>query len=337
MRVIYNISFLLGLFFSYPLMSPADSIKEIIWTDSFLNPEDQVPTERLKFGYLMVPENYEASEGRKIKIAFVIIKAAVKRSHRDASIYFKGGWGSQTIQNLSYYQGHFLSYERDLILYDYRGTGYSEPSMCEDLGGNVLENLRLNLSYQEFEQRQVDLFEQCLADLADQGIDYHQYGSDNKARDGVELAKALGYESYNLFGVSYGTKTILQFIRQATVPIRATILDSNCPLDYPINAGMTADYAQSLDKVLTACENDPNCQQKYQGLREEVSAFLLSLDQKPLKVKLSGGHKFYLNRQEVNAIIHQLLYYEWSIKWQQLYAPLIVMQSSINCYTMSGA
>lgn len=92
------------------------------------------------------------------------------------------------------------------------------------------------------------------------------------------LAKALGYESYNLFGVSYGTKTILQFLRHADVKIRSVILDSNCPLDFPINSGMTEDYVNSLNGILKECENDTNCHRKYPQLREALETFLTSLD-----------------------------------------------------------
>ena len=221
-------------------------------------------------------------------IAFVVIKARDGHSQSDAIIDFKGGWGSRTIQNLPYYLNHFLGSHRDLILYDYRGTGYSEPTLCEELGSSVLDNIIADRSYADFQSRQRRLFDDCLDELEAIGIDYNQYGSENKARDGVLLAKALGYDSYNLFGVSYGTKTILQFIRQADVKIRSVILDSNCPLDFPINSGMTEDYVNSLNGLLEDCEEDPNCSRKYPQLKDQLTTFLISLDKKPLKVKIGG-------------------------------------------------
>lgn len=286
-------------------------IGEIEWTESFLTEEDHMPLDRMKFGYLTVPENYDKPDGRLLKVAFIVIKAAVKDpSVKDASMFFMGGWGARTIKNLPYYHNNFLSKQRDLILYDYRGTGYSEPKLCKDLGLGVLDNFLADISYSKFEEQQRVLFNECLNQLEEEGIDYNQYGTDNKARDGVMLAKALDYESYNLFGVSYGTKTILQFIRQSEVKIRSVIMDSNCPLDFPINSGMTEDYVNSLNHILEDCENDAKCSKKYPNLRVELEAFLNSLEQKPLKVKLPKSRVAYLNKQEVNGIIHQLLYDE---------------------------
>lgn len=289
----------------------ASPIGEITWTESFLSPEDHIPLDRLKFGYISVPEDYNKPNGKVIKVAFIVIKAAVEDPMiQDASIYFMGGWGSRTIKNLPFYKRNFLSKKRDLIIYDYRGTGYSEPRLCEEIGPKVFENLSADLSYDAFGKRQQLVFNECLDQLEKQGIDYNQYGTNNKARDAVLLAKALNYDSYNLFGVSYGTKTILQFIRQSEVKIRSVVMDSNCPLDFPINSGMTEDYVNSLDQILEDCKNDPSCNKRYANLREKLEHFLLSLDKKPLKIKLPKSRVAYLNRQEINGIIHQLLYDE---------------------------
>ena len=304
-------SSLLSLLLSLPFCIFAQAIGEISWTDSFLSEEDQIFSDRLKFGYLTVPENYAKPEGRQLKIAFVVIKASINESNKDASMFFMGGWGSRTLVDLAYYQNHFLSYRRDLIIYDYRGTGYSEPRLCEEIGPQVFDNVRANISYKEFEERQKSIFDGCLDKLEQQGIDINQYGTHNKGRDGVLLAKALGYESYNLHGVSYGTKTILQFIRQSTVKIRSVILDSNCPLDFPINSGMTEDYVKSLEHILEDCKNDPKCNEKYPTLKQDLLSTLNSLDEKPLKIKLPKSRVAYLNKQEVNGIIHQMLYDEW--------------------------
>lgn len=298
------------LLLSNSMLLRSDPISSITWTDSFLSEDDHMHLDRMKFGYLVVPEDYDKPEGKKIKVAFIVIKAAIDESAIDACFYFTGGWGVKTIQNLPYYHNHFLSYRKDLILFDARGTGYSVPSLCPDLGKAVFDNVIADRSYAEFEARQKELFDDCLDDLEEKGIDFNQYGTSNVGKDAIELAKALGYESYNLFGVSYGTKKILQFIRQSEVNIRSVILDSNCPLDFPINSGMTEDYAQSLQAIMKECENDSNCNKKYPDLREKLESFLNSLDKKPLKIKLPQSRTAYLNKQEVNGVIHQMLYDE---------------------------
>ncbi len=298
------------LFLLLPQFLYTQSIGEITWSKPFLKEEEAVSLDRLKFGYITVPENYDKPQSKPLKIAFIVIKAYNNEGAKDAAMYFTGGWGAPTLKNLNYYKNHFLSYSRDLILYDYRGVGYSEPQLCQELGAKVFRHVMEDISYADFEQKQKKVFNDCLDDLESQGIDFNQYGTANKARDGVLLAKALGYKSYNLFGVSYGTKSILQFIRQSEVNIRSVILDSNCPLDFPINSGMTEDYVKSLDHIIEDCQKDPNCSKKYPNLKPMLEKFLLSLEKKPLKIKLPKSRIAYLNRQEVNGIIHQMLYDE---------------------------
>ncbi|MEM6803669.1 MAG: alpha/beta fold hydrolase [Bacteroidota bacterium] len=283
---------------------------DILWTQPFLQEEDMTNLDRLKFGYLIIPENYDEPEGKLFKMAFVIIKAQIQAAEKDAVLYFMGGWGSAAIKNLDFYKNNFLSYKRDLIIFDYRGSGYSQPQLCPDLGEAVYQNVLADLGYAKFQEEQKVLMADCLNQLRENKLDMHQFGSDTKARDAILLAEKLGYESYNLFGVSYGTKTILQYVRQSTDKIRSLILDSNCPLDYPINSAMISDYAQSFQKIIAACKADEKCAAKYPKLKENYLKLLNSLETKPLKVKLPKNEVLYLNRQEMNAVIHQLLYLE---------------------------
>jgi len=308
MRTQFFLSLLLSICFIPSLF--AQKAGDIEWTSSFLSEEDQVYAGDMKFGYLYVPEDYEKKDSRLWKMAFIRIKANRDLPDNTASIYFMGGWGAKGISNLGYYQDHYLTYYGDLIIFDYRGSGYSEPKFCEDLSSQVYEAVAADMSYEAFEEKQAGFLNACLDEMESKGIDYNQFGTNTKARDAILLAENLGYDSYNLFGVSYGTKTILQYLRQSTHNIRSAILDSNCPLDYPINSAMVSDYARSLKLIFEDCEADTKCSSKYPRLKEKYLDMLASLDEKPLKVKLPKDEVLYLNSHEMNGLVHQLLYDE---------------------------
>lgn len=182
----------------------AQSIGEIQMTDCFL--EDCSFLEdfpNIEFGYLFVPENYDKPDEKLIRIAFALIKSEDPDPEPDAVLYFQGGWGSPILQGTRGFAATFPIKDRDAIIFDYRGTGYSEPNLCEWMGNEFYDDAVDNLSYEELMLRQNDRLNKCLDSLKIQQIDFNQYGTNNKSRDAVLLTQNLGYESYNLFGISY--------------------------------------------------------------------------------------------------------------------------------------
>ncbi|MEL7342035.1 MAG: hypothetical protein AAGM67_16250, partial [Bacteroidota bacterium] len=203
--------------------------------------------DRVKFGQIQVPENYEDLSGsRPLTISFAIVRAYRQPAKPDPVLIFAGGWGSPILKHLDYFAEHFLGEDRDLILYDYRGLGFSEPEICPGLGEEVFGRLLDPLSYPVFSEWQTDQFSDCLDQLEASSIDWNQYGSDQRARDAILLAEQLPYSSYNLFGTSGGTRTIQSFLRHATVDVRSVIMDSSVPAGYPIIFDRLSHYQESL-------------------------------------------------------------------------------------------
>ncbi len=267
-------------------------------------------TSGVEFGYITVPEDYTKPNGNLLKIAFAIIKARVPEPKRDAVIIFQGGWGTELLEDLRGYLDNYPVRDRDLILYDYRGIGYSEPKMCEWLGTEVWKGVSANLTNTEFVQNLTQQFNLCLDTLTSRNIDYNQFGSNNKTKDAVLLAEKLDYESYDCFGISYGTRAIQNFIRatdSSNVKVRAVILDSNCPMGFSMQGNLNYTFAASLDHVLEDCVQNAACNSKFPNLKGRFFDFLDSLENDPLIV-FNGESQVAFNREEVNAVIHQILY-----------------------------
>ena len=267
----------------------------------------------IEFGYITVPEDYSKPNGRKLKIAFSIIKAADPNPQPDPIIYFQGGWGAPIVKYTKLYAENFPVKNRDLILYDYRGIGHSEPQLCEWLGLASWSDRIADISNSEFEKNEIRRYNQCLDSLELKQIDFNMYGSDNKTRDAVLLAEKLGYKIYNLFGISYGTMGIQGFLRaseSSNITVRSSILDSNVPIGFPLHGNGSKNYAGALNLIFKDCVNDPECNKAYPELKIRFLQFLGELDTNPFIINMNRDQKIYLNREEVNSIIFTMLYNE---------------------------
>lgn len=303
---IFFVTLMAGLM-AYPM---SQNIGSIEMTDCFLEDcSGEADHPNVEFGFLAIPEDYSDPAGRQIKIAFAIIKGQEADLKSDPIILFTGGWGVSSLETLFSTAEKFPVKNRDLILYDYRGTGYSEPALCPNLGEKLWDVLKADLSYREFFDHVNALSYNCLEQIENGDIDYRQYGTTVKTKDAVILAENLGYEQINLFGISNGTMGIQGFLKAAAgmpVKVRSILSDSNVPIASFNRARITSDYKRVLDSILSDCENQPSCKEVFPNLKERFYSFLKDPSFTPVSYR--GDTGFVFNKYEINSLIHQLLY-----------------------------
>src|SRR3954454_11704141 len=85
-------------------------------------------------GTLDVPENWSHPEGRRIQIAYLILKSTSAQPMPDPVVFLAGGPGSSPLTLAEVRAPFFagLRQERDVIFFDQRGTRLSSPLRCED-------------------------------------------------------------------------------------------------------------------------------------------------------------------------------------------------------------
>src|SRR5690606_20838751 len=111
------------------------------------------------------------------------------------------------------YLGDFVE-DRDLIVFDQRGTGYSEPTLqCQELIDLTYETLDVVLEDEEAFRLDLEASTACRDRLVAQGIDLTAFNTQENAADVRDLRLALGYEEWNLLGISYGTRLGLTVLR----------------------------------------------------------------------------------------------------------------------------
>jgi pimeloyl-ACP methyl ester carboxylesterase len=105
-----------------------------------------------------------------------------------------------------------LRADRDVIFYDQRGVGFSEPKMCPE------EAINWGPRTEGGAERRAPLPEvaaRCGDSMRRAGLDLAQYNSAVSARDLQDLRRALGHEQWNLFGHSYGSRLASVDLRRA--------------------------------------------------------------------------------------------------------------------------
>ena len=293
-------------------ISAAQSIGDLTKVPCYLNDcsvLDIAPN--TEFGYITVPENYNNPSSRNLEIAYVILKTEHTEFKDDPVLIFQGGWGLPMTDLAKQYLRMPLLQERDVILYDYRGTGFSTRLPCQDLGKEAWVDLMDDLTIDEFYENQTQRYAACINTMENDGIEFNEYGMNNIARDAAFLAQQLPYDTYNLFGVSYGTMAIQHFMRAAAlydVTVRSAILDSSVPIGIPTQGTMPVYYKKTLLQVLNDCERDEACNKKFPNLQSRYATFLETLNDTPIRFTMEGGDPAYINKEEMNAIVHQLLY-----------------------------
>ena len=231
-------------------------------------------------GDLIVAEDRTRPDGRRISIHVAIQRAWSSRPQPDPVVYLDGGPGFPPLVE-GFWSHPFLD-DRDLIVFDQRGTGLSQPSLdCPEV-------------VYVFLREEIDALRDCRRRLLQQGIDLTTYNSAASAADLEDLRVALGYETWNLYGVSYGSRLALTAMRDHPAGIRSAILDSVYPLQQDIYAEGPRNAQRAFDKLFGACAVDEACHQSFPLLEERFYEVVERLDRRPRRVGdllgLGGTH-----------------------------------------------
>src|SRR4051812_7530732 len=87
--------------------------------------DDTIPAEqRIDCGYLVVPEDRAAPDGKTIRLAVAIIRARTSHPAPDPIVFLSGGPGDGALDGAGFWASNAtrLLAQRDIILVDQRGT-----------------------------------------------------------------------------------------------------------------------------------------------------------------------------------------------------------------------
>ncbi|GII27509.1 alpha/beta fold hydrolase [Planotetraspora mira] len=175
-------------------------------------------------GFLIVPERRDVPSGPTIKVGYAVHHAEGPGRKADAVVYMGGGPGSSS-QQLTGFLAEMLP-NRDVITIEQRGDRYSEPRLqCPEIAEGLVQTLQTTgQAAQESALLAKDALT-CQDRLSGQAS-LSGYRTSEIAADVVDLRKALGYSKWNLLGVSYSTRVMLQAAAKDPQGTRSVVLDS---------------------------------------------------------------------------------------------------------------
>jgi len=238
-------------------------------------------------GYIDVYENRITNNGKKISL-YVIIVPAVAKTNNAPLFIIDGGPGVSATAGADFFAMKDNPYRqnRDIVIVDVRGTGKSNPLMCPSL------QLKETLQQQFDEMYPVTAVKECYNQLSKQN-DLTQYHTTNIVKDLEEVRIKLGYKKISLFGLSYGTRVSLQYMRMYPEAIESTVLWSPTTT-YSRMPLYHAKFAQaSLNMIWDDCRKDTACNKAYPLIQNEFTELMDRWKAKPVTYELkdSAGKK----------------------------------------------
>ena len=225
-------------------------------------------------GIVSVPENYDAADGRRIPLSVIVLRATEVQQKKVAGFDLEGGPGFSATRAAAFYvtEGASFRRSRDVVLADQRGTGNSGALRCPSIEAYDRQRPAQPLY-------PTDLVKDCATSLSREH-DLTQYTTAASARDIDQIRKALGYEQFSLFALSYGTTLALRYIADYGANVQSAVLLGPVPAHGTPPRYHATLATQALDLLISDCASDAECRQAFPNPRADLAAATTQLDRR---------------------------------------------------------
>ena len=228
-------------------------------------------------GTLTVWEDRDGRTGRAIDLYFVLLPPTDPDPEPDPIYFLVGGPGQGAASTARGWSRSPRRARRAIVLMDQRGTGKSNVLNCLHDEAAPVEAFLGQL----FDP---DHIAACRAEL-ERHADLTRYTSPASLDDLDDLRAALGHESINLIGGSYGTRAALVYIRRHGQHVRSATLEAAMSLAQTMPEGMARDAEAAIRGVLRDCADSPPCAESYPDLEREYTA-VVERSRRPMSVTI---------------------------------------------------
>ena len=251
--------------------------------------------------HLSVPESRAGRSDIVLELPVVVVSIKKTRKREDPVVYLAGGPGDGAwldAERIDFWWEFVADNawvnERDLILVDQRGTGLTNPRMdCTEYESLQVEALSFGLDRQKSRDAWLAAAAACRKRVEAEGHDPLSYTSRDSATDLHDLMTALGLKKWNVYGLSYGTRLALTYLRDYPQDFRSVILDSV----YLPESAFIEDDAWRTDRafrvLFDGCRHDADCDRWYPDLEGRLQRLVDKLNAEPIdqEVDLPNGGK----------------------------------------------
>ena len=231
-------------------------------------------------GTFAVSEDRAAGAGRAIELEIVVIPAVADNAEPDPLFFLAGGPG-QAATELAGPLARLLARvrrTRDLVFVDQRGTGGADEMICAFFE-SASDGDESNESFQ-VDTLPLERVRECLDEI-ETNADPRHYTTPVAMDDLDEVRAALGYETINLLGGSYGTRAVLVYMRRHPERVRTAVLDGLAPVSMRLPSNMSVDAHDALDRLFADCEADTGCREAFPDLPQTFAGVIADLEASP--------------------------------------------------------
>ncbi|HET9811291.1 MAG TPA: alpha/beta fold hydrolase [Sphingomicrobium sp.] len=253
--------------------------------------------QEVECGWVAVPLN--KSGGKTIRLWTARIRATSEAPEADPILYINGGPGIATVDSIlpalpTSKKMKFLREDRDVILFDQRGSGRSEEALCPKLAKtlNGISSQGLDPIAEDDRARQA--FAACRAHVLQTGSSVENYTTAATVADMEALRRAFRVDEWNLVSISYGSLVALHAMRVSPESIRSVILDSPYPPNSVTWAEQASSTASAYQAIGRACAAQPECHDPFGEIVPKLEATLERLEREPVEdgKTIITGRKF---------------------------------------------
>ena len=230
---------------------------------------------RRECGWLVVPESRDRARAHTVRLAVEVFRAREPTGAAPRVLLHGGPGGAGGIR--LYSEGvarGSVSLKRDVVIYDQRGAGFSEPKLCPAY--DAAANAALP------EERRA-----CIAELEAQGVDRRAYNTAESVADLIDLRRTLGYASWDVYGVSYGARLAQEAMVRDGRGIHAVVLASPLARSFSSQAEQPLSTQHALERVFAACARQPSCRDAFPNVEQDFYAAYDALTSSPVSVPIT--------------------------------------------------
>ena len=225
-------------------------------------------------GWLVVSESRDRPGTRSVRLAVEIFRAR-EPTGAPPRVFLHGGPGGAGGIRL-YSEGvarSGSSLHRDVVIYDQRGAGLSEPKLC--------------VAYDAApDAAAIEARRACIAELQAQRVDRYAYNTAASVADLIDLRRALGYRAWDVYGVSYGARLAQEAMARDGRRIRAVVLASPVARSFSSQAEQPLSTQRALEHVFAACARQPSCRDAFPNAEEDFYAVYDDLTSSPVPIRI---------------------------------------------------
>jgi len=269
--------------------APKRMLGRIAFTPCTLAPQFGAGSVEAQCGTLAVAENPALPHGRQVALHIAWVPADEDgTTEPDPVFMLAGGPGQAATESYPQVAPAFRDVlkKRNVILVDQRGTGKSNPLLCEDEQKDdaaAVEEIAAASPADKAGTARA-LAQRC-RDALSKTADLRFYTTTDAVRDLDAVRQAIGAATVNLVGISYGTRVAQQYAMRHPATTRTIVLDSVAPNTLILGNDFARNLEQALDLQFGQCAKVPACAKALGDPRSRLDALMARLRTDPPLVR----------------------------------------------------